>query len=323
MHVATLGQRIARAVIITVGASLGGLALADPAPMAVKARPVLASRSNPSPNAAPEVDRRTAPQAAPQATTPAVAMPAPVIAPADKPTRPSLWFRFGERIEWSLQVRGAEGGRARLAVGQPGRLGDRTVVAVKGDARTTGIVESIKHVVEESQSYLDVFSTLPVISEIRGEHGKDIVTGKVTRTDDGQAEVLSARSKSGESKQTVTIFPKTHDGLSALAMLRSLPSLREGSTRTFIVYTGVKAWRVTGTYSKRETRTTALGEMEVFRVDGLAQRSQLDGTLMADKPGKKFTGWFSADRRRVPVLFEADSDYGKVSLVVTGYAVDK
>jgi len=317
-------MRVAAALVIVLAS---GAALAKPKgvtrrPLANKTAVAQAGPQDPTPAAT------AAPAPAP-APAPVVGLPAPPpLAPAPstspRPSRPPLWFRFGERIDWSLQVRGAEGGKARLAVGQPAKSGERTILPVRGDARTSGIADSIKHVVEESTSYVDIWTTLPVVSEIRGEHGKDIVTGRVTRKDDSTAEVVTARGAGAagpsESKQTVTIYPKTHDGLTALALLRSLPGLKEGSSRTILVYTGVKAWRLTATYSKREVIHTALGEMETFRVDGSAQRSELNGTPMSDKPAKAFTGWFSADKRRVPVLFEADSDYGKVSLVVTAYS---
>ena len=170
--------------------------------------------------------------------------------------------------------------------------------------------------VEEAQSYLDVGSGLPVISESRGETGKKHTHATVERKPDGSASIVLEKDGSASSFSR-TLAPDVQDGLSMLSVLRALPDAGVGAARKIIVYSGAKRWSVSATYKGREVRDTALGEIEVYRLEGSATRVGDDDQPI--KAAKAFTGWFSADQRRVPVLLEADTEYGAATLVLTAY----
>ena len=99
----------------------------------------------------------------------------------------------------------------------------------------------------------------------------------------------------------------THDVLSALAFVRSLPSLKPGASRALVVANGAATWSARATYRGREQLLTELGDTEVFRVD----------VAVAGVP-TEFAAFFSADRLRMPMLIQ----HGDVSLVLSRYRKD-
>jgi hypothetical protein len=191
-------------------------------------------------------------------------------------------------------------------------------VVVKSRAETAGAFALVKSVVDEATTLIDVDSGRPLALDTHvEEHG----------------EVTEAHAKFAPRSATVTVNraddpPRAfrvdfgdqavHDTHSAMAQLRGWRGA-PGATKTVLVVSGRRLWRVELRYEGHDTIGSALGNRHAVRLSGAAYRASASFTVSAQKPTRTFTVWMSDDADRVPLKMSASTELGEVAMELTEY----
>jgi hypothetical protein len=226
----------------------------------------------------------------------------------------------GEAISWELTYRGVRGGRARLVVGEPQRVGERNVVAMRAQAETLGIAAAVKQIRDEVSSWVDADDGAPLHTE-----SEALISGRWQAVDTiwtpGEAKVdLVIRADRGEPKKRSRVLPsaRTHDPLSALLMIRGWQA-PDGARATFYTLGGQRLWRTDLTVEGREAIDCTLGTHRAIKLSGVSTRMTPALTDDNSRKPRTFTVWLSDDASRIPLRVVAHTELGDVMVEATEY----
>lgn len=226
--------------------------------------------------------------------------------------------RPGEGFTFKFALGPVEGGRARMAVGQPALQGQRRVLPVHGEAETTAFVKILAKVSDDYQLLVDAASLLPLSVK---EHERGMRERRVTATIDGRIADVELWSPQRQLKGRRILPRIARDPLSSFFALRALP-LDDGQKIGLDVIDGPVLWRVELTVKRGEkVRLEADGDgpsRPAIRIDGVAARID-DGGRPKAQPPRKMTIWLGDDRDRALLRMEADTDLGRCALELTSY----
>ena len=230
------------------------------------------------------------------------------------------YFVAGEQITWEVTFLGIEGGRARLAVGAPGQVGGRRVVAVVAQAESSGILAAVKRVRDDVSSWIDVESGIPTRTESEIEmKGKRLRVMATRRVGKAIADLLVSRSGGAEVKREQALPSReTHDPISAILLLRSFTA-PVGARARFHTLGGLRLWRTDLVVEGKDVVEAPLGRRAALRVSGVSRRLNC---AMAEDAGHKprsFVVWLSDDAQRIPLRVVARTEYGDIEIRATSY----
>jgi hypothetical protein len=238
---------------------------------------------------------------------------------ADASAPVDIGLRPGETMAFDLRIGGVLAGTAQLAVGDAGQVDGRRAVVVKSRAATAGALAVIKNIVDEATTVIDLDTGRPVqldthvedngdVSEAHAKFGPRSATVTFTH---GDARARAFRVDFGDNP--------VHDTHSAMAQLRGWRAA-PGATKTVLVVSGRRLWRVELHFGGKETIGSALGNRRTVRLTGAAYRAGTTFGVSTAKPTRTFTVWLSDDADRVPLKLTASTELGEVAMELTEYA---
>jgi hypothetical protein len=228
-------------------------------------------------------------------------------------------FVAGENITWEVTFRGIEGGRARMAVGNPTLVDGRHVLALRADAESSGLLAVVKTIHDDVAAWVDLDTGLPLRTE-----GSANTSGKELHSEtifDHAAHRAAIDFTVGSTRQkTGRRLPpgETYDPLGIILILRGWDA-PDGARTSFATMGGRTLWRTELTVDARETRSTRLGQVACVRMTGVSKRLLATLTLDERKPPRRFTVWLTDDARRVPVKIVAHTELGDLDVDATSY----
>ena len=253
-------------------------------------------------------------------------VPPPAAGASARPRAVSLdegepYFVAGEQMTWNLTFLGLEGGRARLAVGEPGELDGRKVIAVVAEAEASGIVailESAQKARDSVSSWVDLASGLPARTETDTEFKGHRFRVEAARPSGEHANLEIWGDAGSETRRAMRLPPRTHDTISALLLLRSWAAPTGARVDVFTLG-GVRLWRTSLHVVGREALDTPLGHRETVRIDAVSVRLTPSFAVEPKMPARTFTIWFSEDEDRVPLRMDFKTEFGDIGLEATSY----
>jgi hypothetical protein len=228
-------------------------------------------------------------------------------------------FAAGESITWEVSFRGIEGGRARMALGQPALVDGRQVLALHAQAESSGLLAVVKSFHDDIAAWIDVDSGLPLRTEGNSNtSGKEIHAEAVF--DHAAHHAAIDFTVAGVRQKTGRRLPagETYDPLGVILVLRGWQA-PDGARASFHTLGGRTLWRTDLVVDGREQRASRLGKLACVRMSGRSVR--LLSTLAVDdkRPPRRFTVWFTDDARRVPVKIVAHTELGDLDVDATSY----
>ncbi len=235
-------------------------------------------------------------------------------------------FLPGEEMRFELSLRGILGGEAAVAVGQAGRVDGKRVVIVRSRVESAGVVAMFRQVRDEETTWIHLDTGLPLGHSAHVKFGKkeSFIETKFAGGESGgfDVEVRSVR-ESGESVSRVThqAMPTDQAAFDPHAVIGALRAWKpeQGQHSYFFVLVGRHLWQNTIRLTGRERLHTRMGQFDVLRIDGVAQR--LTRTLREDrrKQPRHYTIWISDDQSRLPLLIKGKTEYGDVRAELVEY----
>jgi hypothetical protein len=225
----------------------------------------------------------------------------------------------GEAFTWKVTFKGFEGGRARLAVGQPGEVDGANVIVVQAQAESSGLFAAVKQVHDDAASWIDVATGAPRRSESESNlDGKQVVVHTAWRHDLGRAE--QTIWKRDRKREKIVRLPAggVHDPMSSLLVIRGWDA-GEGSRGVFFTLGGTRLWRTELTVRGRETVASVVGERPCLRIDGVSTRMMSTAREDRKQKPRTFTVWLTDDAERIPVRIAAHTEYGDIMVDLTSY----
>jgi hypothetical protein len=222
----------------------------------------------------------------------------------------------GERLVGKVVVLGIEAGEATVSVeGGCGAGGKPITVRTRGWA--TGLFSLL------ADAWLELDSTLmaPIVMPRAGR--SEIKIGKrhrkyTVRYGQGHYRYQYRLNDEVVAAERVPLPRelRAHDLHSAILYLRSWRPPPESQSDLLVVM-GRHLWHLEVTFKGPDVVTSAEGPRPAVRIEGMATKQSKN----PDKRTKrKFFAWFSDDDDRVPLRGLAESEFGPVELVATGYA---
>jgi hypothetical protein len=235
----------------------------------------------------------------------------------------SLFFE-GELLSWQLSWKGVVAATSNLAVGEAGQMDGVPALVVKAQSSASEVTAVFNDFSEEVTSVINVDSGAPIstttLDNDDGDLGKVVTTYAETRL-----ETVYQPSK-GEAQRWTTQHPegaaRVYDRFAVLAILRAWKPT-QGSVGTFHMQDGRSFYAVRVVAAAEEpVRLDALGGFDCYRLDGEATRMTQDGKSKGKEVKRRFSIWISADDRRLPVQFRAETRYGDVFAKMVNFQHD-
>ena len=229
----------------------------------------------------------------------------------------------GESMAFEVKLAGIPAGEAQLAVGEIGDLDGHRAVVVKSHGETTGAAALVRHAVDDSTTVIDYATGLPISLETSAEQGDAKGSASATFHTAGNrhsADVTYRRPEDPNAKTQHLDFgtEAVHDAHSAMAQLRGWRAT-PGATKTVLVVSGRRLWRVELRYGGEETIGSALGNRRAIRFTGASFRARPNFGVESDKPTRTFSVWLSDDADRVPLKMTAQTELGEVTMDLSEY----
>ena len=222
----------------------------------------------------------------------------------------------GERLVGKVVVLGIDAGEATVSIeGGCGTSGELVTVRTRGWA--TGLFALLADAWLELDSTLMPGIDMPRVgrSEIKigGRHRKYTV-----RYGQGDYRYQYRLNDEVVAAERVPLPRelRAHDLHSAILYLRSWRP-RPESESDLLVVMGRHLWHLEVTYKGPDVVTSAHGPRPAVRLEGLATKQSNDPSK---RTSRKFFMWFSDDDDRVPLRGLAESEFGPVELIATGYS---
>jgi hypothetical protein len=228
-------------------------------------------------------------------------------------------FLAGESFSFEVTFKGIEGGRARMAIGEPTVVDGRRVLAVRAEMESSGLVAIVKSIRDDSATWLDADTGLPLRSESDAStSGRQV--HMVTTFDHPGRRADTVLTRNGKERKVGRRLPEgeTYDPLAAMLVLRGWDA-PVGTRGLMHSFSGRTLWRSELVVEAKEVLKTKLGKLPALRTSGVAYRLLSSGAVDQRKPPRRFTVWVSDDEWRIPLRVVAVTEMGDVVVEATSY----
>jgi hypothetical protein len=228
--------------------------------------------------------------------------------------------RAGEAFTFKFSLGPVESGRARMSVGKATSQRGRRVIAVHGQAETSGFVKMLARMDDDYKLVFDTGNLLPM-SVFETERG--IRERRVRSTMDGRVASVDFWAPDKQTKGRHVFRRDARDPLSGFFALRALP-LADGQHFNLDIIDGNALWRVAlaakrGIKLHLEGDAPSAAKHAAIRIDGVARRIEDDGRPHGGTGPRQVIIFLSDDDDRVLLRLEADTDLGRCALELTSY----
>ena len=217
-------------------------------------------------------------------------------------------FAPGETLEFDVSWSSfLTAGTATVSVRAKRPSYDSVAYYIVAEGRPVNFVANLYHLYYKADTLLDAYTLLPQRGSLYSEEGRRRRM-RATRFD--QRRRTAAYEVTGEApSQRLTLPGGTHDPLSAIFALRTLP-LRRGLRVSMPVADAGRLYQVDVTVTGREPVWTPLGERAAWRV--------VPSVAAGDQPAeaRDLVIWISDDERRLPLRMDAEMPVGAFRLVL-------
>ena len=226
---------------------------------------------------------------------------------------PTSVFGPGEQTTYEVSYMGIRAGRAELTVGWGMEQFGHQVWPLVCVAETTDLA-AIYPIKDRFITYWDPLQRRTLGADFYARENKFRVKERYAYDfEAGQATVTRESPGWPTTERHFDIEQGTVDLAAAGFSLRNLP-LVVGAVHELPIFTGLKLFKMQATVVSKEMLSTALGELEVYRV-----------TVNGDFSGKLATQglmtlFYTADEKQLPVLAEAKLLLGHVRIEAVKYA---
>lgn len=233
------------------------------------------------------------------ASTDSQALAEPASVPPASAKRP---FASGERFTYAITWFAIQAGTAVLEVAESPPVHGRAAIKLLTTATSSPLVTKFYPVDNRVESVVDAASLLPhrfIFHRREGKRKNDFdvsfhhAEGTVASTKDGQTE-------------TLPVPPDTHDPISSLYYVRSLPTLSPGSSVVLNVHHDKKNYRLEIKVEEIETVKGPWGKVEAVRVLAIMP---FQGIFLNEGNVRV---WITNDARRIPIMMKAKVVIGSV-----------
>ncbi len=222
----------------------------------------------------------------------------PAISP-DLSPRP---FAPGERLTYSLSWLNIRAGTAVMGVSGTSPIDGRAALKLLTTAKSNSVISKVYPIDNRVESLVDAETLAPYRMIFQRREGKRKNDFDVTfRHRDG----TSLDIKDGVA-ETLQIPRETHDLVSCLYYVRSLPSIEPGSTITLNLHHDKKNYRVEVRVEGTDRVRAPWGEVEAIRVLVIMP---FQGIFLNEG---NIRVWLTRDTRRIPVMMKAKVIIGSV-----------
>jgi hypothetical protein len=234
-------------------------------------------------------------------------------------------FLPGEEMRFELSLRGILGGEAAVAVGQAGRVDGKRVVIVSSRVESAGVVAMFRQVRDEVTTWVHLDTGLPLSHSAHVVFGdkESFIETKFAAGQNGPFDVEVRSKRSGQELRRILhqAMPEGQAAFDPHSVMGALRAWRpeNGQHAYFFVLVGRHLWQNTVRLTGRERMRTRLGQFDVIRVDGVAQRLTRQLREDSKKPARYYTMWISDDESRLPVLIKGKTEYGEVKAELVEY----
>ncbi len=256
--------------------------------------------------------RLGAPVGPPPKTAPAPATPG-AKAPST-PARPAgpekiVPFRPGETltydVSWSDYL---TAGSATLTVRDKRASFGSTAYYLVAEGRPTPLLSKLYAVYYKADSLVDAYTLFPQRGSVFSqENGRQRM--KETRFDQAKREATFQMRTTTTMTQDQELPGPTHDGLSALTAMRTLP-FAPGAASTFGVSDSGYLYRVSARVTGKETIQSGMGSTAAWKVVPAIRDAK------GQPVGRGLAVWISDDARRLPVRIQAQLPVGSFVLTL-------
>lgn len=213
-------------------------------------------------------------------------------------------FGVGEKLLFSVEYGLITAGEATLETRNVADIDSIDCYRIVSDARTNGFFSKFYKVRDRYESFIDTTNLVSVRYE------KHIREGDFKRD---QVVNFDQRAHTATySDKVVPIAPRTHDVLSALYYVRTLP-LEVGQSISLANHTDGKNYPLVIKVHRRETVTVDAGTFDCLVVEPM-----LRGPGLFTQKGR-LTVWLTDDKYRMPVLMKSRVVIGHIAAVLKEY----
>ncbi len=208
-------------------------------------------------------------------------------------------FGLGERIVYNVSWGTfATVGKASFSVRQRGRIGNRSVIELAGEASTTGLARGLIEVEDEMISVVDAATLAPLRTETRLREGKrrKQITADYNWSD-GTVKLTNGTH--------FRVPAQTLDLVSLFYAVRAAPLTVGGVFNFGLLNANHRPLVLTFKAAKVEQIGSQLGNLPAIQVDVLR-----DKDLLAQV-------WISNDTRRIPLYLAVKTRFGELRLTVS------
>ncbi|HJU04997.1 MAG TPA: DUF3108 domain-containing protein [Nitrospiraceae bacterium] len=217
----------------------------------------------------------------------------------DAPSRP---FIPGERLTYTLSWLNIKAGTAVMGVSEAAPIDGRPALRLLTTAKSTRAISKLYPIDNRVESLIDAETLSPYRMMFQRREGKQKNDFDVTfRHHDGT--VVDIKDGVAETRQ---IPSETHDLVSCLYYVRSLPSVEPGSTFSLNLHHDKKNYHVEVRVEGMERVKAPWGEVEAIRVLVIMP---FQGIFLNEG---NIRVWLTHDARRIPLMMKAKVIIGSV-----------
>jgi Protein of unknown function (DUF3108) len=212
-------------------------------------------------------------------------------------------FEAGERLTYAVSWLGIRGGTAKMEVTDAAPIDGRATLRLRTIAKSSPWFSKIYPIDNRVESLVDAETMSPHRMTFQRREGKQKNDFDVTFR---HREGLVLEIKDGVP-QTLAIPAETHDLISCLYYVRSLPSIEPGSTMMLNLHHDRKNYRIEVRVEGVERLSTRWGDMEAVRVLVVMP---FQGIFLNEG---NIRVWLTHDDRRIPIMMKAKVIIGSVT----------
>lgn len=222
-------------------------------------------------------------------------------------------FGPGERTTYDVSYMGITAGKAEITVGWKMEQFGREVWPLVCVGETTSVGATMYPVKDRFITYWDPMKRQTVGADFFVHENKHRRRERYAYDfDAGEAIVVTEAPGWPRSEKRLPIEQGTVDLAAAGFSLRNIP-LVIGAVHELPIFTGTKLYRMQATVVGKEQLSTALGDLEVFRV---TVNGEFSGKLATQG---LMTLFYTADEKQLPVRAEAKLLLGQVRIEAVKY----